>query len=416
MTADSRGLQALLLELGVALTMTGDAVSEVQTQLRAIAAAHGFGRARVSVFPTMLIVLLVEDQPAGVRMIDSIRQLPLDQASQVIGIARRAEAATIDPAEAIAELERALAAPPRFGVAVVIVAHAVLTVGLGLVIRPATADLWIYAALGLLVGGLSVAAARSSLAGGYLLPVLAAALVSAIAFLAHGGNDAASLRLTIPPLVTFLPGALLTMATVDLAMGETVTGASRFVAGMLQLSLLAIGIVIGAELIGDPRGGPVAGAASDTLGAWSPWAGVVLFGAGIYFHSSAPPRSFPWLLIVLLAAWVGQLAGKQIVDATLSGFIGAAVMVPIAHAVAHAPHAPPAHVMFLPAFWLLVPGTIGLIGITELVGDNADAGSENLATALTSIPSVALGILVGTMIVRVVRTATSSSRPGAGIA
>jgi uncharacterized membrane protein YjjB (DUF3815 family) len=72
--------------------------------------------------------------------------------------------------------------------------------------------------------------------------------------------------------------------------------------------------------------------------------------------------------------------------------------------------------MFLPAFWLLVPGTIGLIGITELVGDNAEAGSENLATALTSIPSVALGILVGTMIVRVVRTATASSRPKARIA
>ena len=85
-----------------------------------------------------------------------------------------------------------------------IVAHGVLTVGLGLVIRPAPADLWIYAALGLLVGGLSVATARSSFAGGYLLPVLAAALVSAIAFLTHGGNDAASLRLTIPPLVTFL--------------------------------------------------------------------------------------------------------------------------------------------------------------------------------------------------------------------
>jgi hypothetical protein len=72
-----------------------------------------------------------------------------------------------------------------------------------------------------------------------------------VAFLAHGGNEAASLRLTIPPLVTFIPGALLTMATVDLAMGETVTGASRFVAGMLQLTLLAIGIVIGAELVGN---------------------------------------------------------------------------------------------------------------------------------------------------------------------
>jgi uncharacterized membrane protein YjjP (DUF1212 family) len=146
--------------------MTGDAVSEVQAQLRAIAAAHGFERARVSVFPTLLIVLLVEDEPAGVRMIDSIRQLPLDQASAVIGIARRAEAALIGPAEAVAELERALTAPPRFGSGAVIAAHGILTVGLGLVIHPAATDLWIYAALGLLVGGLSVATARSAFTGG----------------------------------------------------------------------------------------------------------------------------------------------------------------------------------------------------------------------------------------------------------
>jgi uncharacterized membrane protein YjjB (DUF3815 family) len=58
------------------------------------------------------------------------------------------------------------------------------------------------------------------------------------------------------------------------------------------------------------------------------------------------------------------------------------------------------------AFWLLVPGTIGLIGITELVGDNAEAASQNLGTALVAIPAVALGILVGTMVVRAVRIAT----------
>ena len=80
-------------------------------------------------------------------------------------------------------------------------------------------------------------------------------------------------------------------------------------------------------------------------------------------------------------------------------------MVPVAHLVAHAPYAPPAHVMFLPAFWLLVPGAIGLIGITEIVGENAEAGRENFVGALVSIPSVALGILVGTMIVRAGRAA-----------
>jgi uncharacterized membrane protein YjjP (DUF1212 family) len=397
--ADPAEVQRLLLDLGVALTETGDAVSEIQTRLGSIAAAYGYPQAHVSVFPTVLFVALEAGEPAGARTIDSSTRLRLDQASEVIHLARSAGGGEVEAPDARASLGGILAAPARFGVLAYIVAHAVMTVGLALVIRPATVDLWVYAALGLLVGGLKAGSNRLGM-GGYLLPVFAATLVSAIAFLAHGGNDAASLRLTIPPLVSFLPGALLTMGTVDLAMGDTVTGASRFVAGLIQLTLLAIGIVVGAQLVGNPHSGPTAGS-GETLGAWAPWAGVALFGLGVFVHDSAPRRSLPWLLVVLFAAWIGQLAGQHIIDATLSGFIGAAVMVPIAHLVARVPSAPPAHVMFLPGFWLLVPGTIGLIGVTELFSDNSKWGVENLSSALVATPSVALGILVGTIVVRV---------------
>jgi uncharacterized membrane protein YjjP (DUF1212 family) len=349
-----------------------------------------------------LVISLRGGGAARVRTIDSIRQLRLDQASEVIAVARQCEQGLLDPGEAATSLRRTFASPPRFGTVAYVAALAVLTVGLGLLIRPAAVDLWVYAALGAMVGVMK-AYARRFASNNYLLPVLAAALVSAISFLAHGSNDAASLRLTIPPLVTFLPGALLTMATVDLAMGETIAGASRFVAGMLQLALLAIGIIIGAEVVGNPHTGPVAGPSADTLGAWAPWVGVVLFAAGVYVHDSAPKRSLPWLTLVLFSAFIGQLLGERIIDATLSGFIGAAIMVPVAHAVAHIRTAPPAHVMFLPAFWMLVPGTLGLIGITELVGKDPEHGFANLIAALAAIPAIALGVLFGTMIVRAAR-------------
>jgi len=39
------------------------------------------------------------------------------------------------------------------------------------------------------------------------------------------------------------------------------------------------------------------------------------------------------------------------------------------------------------------------------VGENPEAGSQHLVTALVAIPAVALGILVGTMVVRAVRIA-----------
>jgi uncharacterized membrane protein YjjP (DUF1212 family) len=396
--------------MGAALTQSGDAVSLIQERLRRTAGAYGYDHAHVSVFPTMLTVALDDGDGAGIRTIDSVRELRLDQASEVIAVARRAEVAALTPPDALRELERILREPARFGPVAFVASHAVLTIGIGLLIHPAAVELWVYAGLGILVGAMKAWAARFA-TGGYLLAVVAAALVSAIAFLAQGGDDAASLRLTIPPLVTFLPGALLTMAMVDLAWGETVTGASRFIAGLLQLALLAIGIIIGAELVGDPASGPVAGGSADTLGSWAPWVGVLIFGIGVFVHDCAPRGSLGWLLVVLFAAFGGQLVGELIVGSTLSGFVGAAVMVPVAHVVAHARSAPPAHVMFLPAFWMLVPGAIGLIGITEIVGENAEAGTTNLARALVSIPSVALGILVGTMVVRGISMLRPRQRP-----
>ena len=390
--------------MGAALTMSGDAVSLVQESLRSIASAYGYPDARISLFPTVLMVALRDGDAASLLTIDSVRQLRLDQASAVIAIARRAEAAELPPADALSELRRALDARPRFGPAAYVASHGVLTVGLGLLIHPAAEELWVYAALGVLVGAIKLWAERFA-ATGYLVAVATAAIVSAVAFATHG-DEAAAVRLTIPPLVTFLPGALLTMATVDLAMGETITGASRFVAGLLQLALLGIGIVVGAQLVGDPGAAPAGTAA--TLGAWAPWAGVAIFGVGIFIHNCAPKGSLGWLLVVLFAAWIGQLAGERILDSTLSGFVGAAFMVPVAHLVARAADAPPAHVMFLPAFWLLVPGAIGLIGITEIIGDRAGGDSENFVTALVSIPSIALGILVGTMVVRAVDAARTS--------
>ena len=84
MAKPAEDVRAFLLDLGVAMTMTGDAVSEIQRRLRSIAAAYGYGDALVSVLPTFLLVLLHDGDPPGVRSIDTGRQLRLDQASEVI--------------------------------------------------------------------------------------------------------------------------------------------------------------------------------------------------------------------------------------------------------------------------------------------------------------------------------------------
>ncbi len=50
--------------------------------------------------------------------------------------------------------------------------------------------------------------------------------------------------------------------------------------------------------------------------------------------------------------------------------------------------------VFLPSFWLLVPGSLGLIGTTQLAADTGDGFATALG-AIAVIVAIALGVLVG---------------------
>jgi hypothetical protein len=47
---------------------------------------------------------------------------------------------------------------------------------------------------------------------------------------------------------------------------------------------------------------------------------------------------------------------------------------------------------------LLVPGALGLIGLTELAGNVGAAGAQDLAATVLSIFAVAIGVLCGTLL------------------
>lgn len=391
-------LYAFVLEAGRALSLAGASVGETQERLTRIAAAGGAGGVRVIALPTALVIAF---DPAGPATIESIPQLTgalrLDQISVVYDVVRQAERGLLAPAEGLRRLRATHTMPPRHGPVVTVLGHVVMTVGLCLLLRPAPRDLAVAAVLGALVGGLRLAA-RGHQAISVLIPVLCATAVSALTFTAvtHGIADP-GLRTLIAPLVAFLPGGVLTTATIELASGDMVAGASRLVFGAQQLLLLTAGIVAGAALAGLPRAAVLddAGSAGGLLGWWAPWLGVALFGVAVAVYFSAPRGALPWLMAVLCTAWLGQLAGERLLGANGSGFLGAFAMTPVALVVARLPAGPPAQVTFLPAFWLLAPGAVGLIGVAESFADPAGSGLENLVPPLASILAIALGVLCG---------------------
>ena len=154
-----------------------------------------------------------------------------------------------------------------------------------------------------------------------------------------------------------------------------IAGSSRLVWGVTQLGLLAFGIVAGIGAVGvQPE--RVLGSSDAQLGSWAPWLGVLIFAVGVTVAHSAPPAAFPSLLVVLYAAWAGQSAGNALFGGYSSGFVGAIVMTLVAYLLARLPSTMPVYAMFLPGFWLLVPGALGLVGLTTTLATPGSVSSE----------------------------------------
>src|SRR4029077_10712314 len=78
----------------------------------------------------------------------------------------------------------------------------------------------------------------------------------------------------VPPLVAFLPGAMLTLGMVELAYGDMVSGSSRLTTGFVQLVLLACGLAAGAMLVGVSPDNLIDTAPDLDRADWAPWLGV----------------------------------------------------------------------------------------------------------------------------------------------
>jgi uncharacterized membrane protein YjjP (DUF1212 family) len=400
-------LREFVVRLGGAMTVAGDSVDSINERLQRIVNAYGFAEFDFFVLPTGILVESGEADTASVMLSSNTQhgRYRFDQIAELYHLVNEAEQAAVTPSEGLGRLAAVDAMTPAFGPAIRVLGHGILTAGLALLLQPTAGGMAFAFGLGILVGLLKLPRLATL---DLIFPVAAAFVVATVVFAIshHSGIGDNPVRVLIPPLATFLPGSVLTIATVELAAGQMISGASRLVTGMVQLGLLAFGIVAAASLVGVHErflvDNPV-----DRLGPWAPWIGVLIVAIGDFLHFSAPRRSMLWILLVLFTAYAGQAMGGAVFGGAISGFFGALAMTPLVLWIDDRPFGVPSLVTFLPAFWLLVPGAVGLIGVTEIVGSDHALGAEDLATALTSVAAIALGVLIGSA---AYHTATASVR------
>jgi uncharacterized membrane protein YjjP (DUF1212 family) len=328
-----------------------------------------------------------------------------DQSFPLAKLVARAPSGTVSPADGMAELDRIRNLDKRFPVWITIIGYAVQSVGLALILQPTPWSVYGAAILGLLVGGLTVIGRRIE-AIGYMLPTVCAFLVALIVFTFenrwHVGTD--SLRALAAPLATFLPGAAITLAVIELATHHVVSGASRLVAGFMQIAQLAFGILIAAQIAGIADAYLVT-TQFNRLGPWAPFLGVLVYGLGIWLNFAPPAKFLPWMVVMLYVAYGGQWIGNEVLGSYASGFCGGLALILFALAISHRPNTPPTMSLVVPGFWLLVPGSLGFMGITQLLGTDSTAA---VTGTLISMMSIAIGVQTGLLLWRAAIQLTDS--------
>jgi uncharacterized membrane protein YjjP (DUF1212 family) len=381
----------LLLELGAAALAAGRPVHEVEGEVRCLGATLGAPDTRAAATPTGIFVSLGAGEPVGFASTGAL--VRLDQAARLEQITDALLEGRLGADAALSAVRGALAAPPRLSRPIVALALLPQAVGVALVLQPTIASALAAFVAALVVVALDLLADRARMLR-VLLPVLAAFGAGCVVFAAHrvGWLDA-PLRTALAPVAVLLPGALIVTGMSEVAAGAMVAGAARLTFGAVQVLLLSFGLFLAARVLGVAPD-ELANTRLDELGWPATLAGVLLVGAGVYVHLSAPRGVLPWMLAILLLTGAVQGIGQQADGPALGGFAGGVVAALASAAVHHRPGGPPQLAVFLPAFWLLVPGSLGVLSATAL----ATAGSSAFAAtldAVASIITISLGVLVG---------------------
>ena len=394
----TNGLMEFLTELGKALTASGISVVDITSILEKIAIAYD-AKAEILVFPTMLLLKIGDHESAPLNAANQKPGLlPLNQVSEIYELIYKAEAAEISPVEAKKCLRKILSEKHQFGPIGILFGYILFSMGIGMLLQPTPEQLIVSGVLGAIVGILLILS-RGRTRFLLILPVVASLIVSSLFIWGiKAGLFAGSVAMLLPALAYFLPGATLTTGMFELAYGEIISGASRVIYGTAILFLILFGVLVGIQITGIPPQNFLVANSLNALGWWAPYLGVLIFAVGMYLFMSIRNKDMPWVILILYIALIGQQAGNYLVGGFFGAFSGSLLMAISATLIERIDHKTPSFVSIMPAFWILVPGSLGFMSLATLVSQNYLAAITDATVVAMTIVAISLGLLLGAVI------------------
>jgi uncharacterized membrane protein YjjB (DUF3815 family) len=196
---------------------------------------------------------------------------------------------------------------------------------------------------------------------------------------------------TLAALVILLPGHSLTVAMTELATRNLIAGTARLMSAVIVLLELVIGVALGDKganalvhvRIGIP--GPLPELAN--------WVALVASSLGVSVLVQAQPRAFGWILGGCVVGYVGSRYGTAVLGPQMGVMLGAFALGVVSNLYARLLDRP-AQVVSVPAMLLLVPGSMGLRGMTSLLDKETLTGIETVFAMFIVATAIVAGLLV----------------------
>jgi len=387
----------LVLNLGRALLRVGSPAHRLESAMQIMADRLGLTAEFFST-PTALIASLGdgERQQTYLARVEP-GAADLGKLSELSALMELLAEGRIDPVEADRRVREIDARPAQHRGLELLVAYIAVSAGACTLIGGGWREAVLASVLGG-VTGISVLALWQRAELTHLLKPLSAALVTFIGTLWCGYDPATALTpAVIAGMITLVPGMDLTASARELATGHQVSGAARLASTIAVFALLTVGLAVGGWAA-QAVIGPVPSAPSSALPGWLPplGLGVAAFGFVVLFQ--AHWRDWIWIVAACLLAWIGGGLGG-IVGSPVLGAFGGALIVGMAGNLFARISGRPGSIMQLPGLILLVPGSIGMRGLSALVGQDVIAGIESAFLAAMIAIALATGLILASALV-----------------
>ena len=405
----------MLTEAAAAMVSSTYPAPQAEDVLRGLAEAYD-ADAEIVLLPTLV---LTETHKHGVPQLRVVKNsYRFDQMTQVQAVLAHARH-NKDDAHDVAESLRSIATKkPIYPSWLRVVGYALSALGFGAAFRLNVPALGAVTLLGLIIGILVLNMSRSTRFAS-LLPLVATfvagLMVAGISIMLDKPDP---VRMVAMLIVVLLPGATLTSGIIELVSGYMVSGASRLMYALMILGSMAFGGALAIAASGIPASRLEDVTASLTP-EWVAWAGAAIYGIGTFLYFCTPVRLWlPSLFVMMLSFAISVLAVPSL-GVPLSAGIATTIGLITSWAInARLGGGPGDLAIFLPTFWLIVPGSTGFVALTGDI-ESVTSLSEVANTALLTFFAMAIGMMLATavypLLTKITPDAKLIMRNGAGL-